>query len=499
MSLTAWLTLLAMTCELALGLHVLLRGGRRSPAIPLALLSLNLFVTNLASFANEVVGGDPLRPLYLLCGPLVVPLGTHLVLSFVGRRRQLGWLVLGGYLLFGAFGVLSLVAHYAAPQTLTVGAIWPLLLFSTLWIPVVVCLSLLFVHYRAALDAEERLRTGILSLGLLVFIATGASEPLAEAGFSVPRLGALGSVLFVLTMAVVAVRLRLFEERVRSGLFSVVVAGTAVLFAALAYLAVFQLLGTRLVLLTIGTIGVSLGLLAIAFRVFSSFGARRARLTHLASLGRFSAQLAHDLKNPIASMKGALQFLEEERRRGKSLDPHAEMLGLVRDQVERLQRVVDKYQRLSRVEPARTPHDVNALVKNVLSLQGFQREGVQVRTELAPKLPRLALDADLFGPVLENLVQNAVEAIPPGGGEVVVRTRADEELSRVTVEVQDSGSGMDARTAERAFDEFFTTKATGSGLGLAFVRRVVESHGGQVALTSKEGWGTVVALHFLAH
>lgn len=497
MELPGWLSLLAMLGELALGVYVLVRGRRRSPTIPLAMLSLDLFGVNLASFANDAFGGtDPLRPLYLLAAPMVIPLGTHLVLSFVGRRRQLGWLVITLYAVFGAFAVFSLVGSFLELDWLTSSRAWPLFLFTGIVAPFLVCLVALAAHYRSAHDAEERLRTGLLLLGLVVFALCGATEPLREAGFHVPRLGSTGSLLFVITMAVVAVRLQLFEDRVSTGLFSVALAGTAVLFAALAYLAVFQFLGTTLVFLTLGVVGVSLALLAIAWRVFSAIGARRARLGHLANLGRFSAQMAHDLKNPLAAMKGALSFLDEERRRGRSLDPHAEMLGLMRDQLDRMQRVVEKYQRLSRVEPALADHDVNALVRNVLSLQGFARDGVDVRSELSPNLPRLSLDADLFGPVLENLVQNAIEAIPSRGS-VVVRTRVDEELGRsVVVEVQDDGHGMDARTAERAFDEFFTTKAQGSGLGLAFVRRVIESHGGQVALTTREGWGTVVALRF---
>jgi two-component system sensor histidine kinase HydH len=97
---------------------------------------------------------------------------------------------------------------------------------------------------------------------------------------------------------------------------------------------------------------------------------------------------------------------------------------------------------------------------------------------------------------LENIVRNACEAMP-GGGALRVRTRVDAPAAgqtTVVVQVEDTGEGMDARRAEQAFEDFFTTKATGSGLGLAFVRRVALAHGGNVSLASRPGEGTVVEL-----
>ncbi len=88
-------------------------------------------------------------------------------------------------------------------------------------------------------------------------------------------------------------------------------------------------------------------------------------------------------------------------------------------------------------------------------------------------------------------MRNALEAMPRGGV-LTVRTRTED--SGVVLSVEDTGEGMNARTRERAFDDFYTTKTTGSGLGLAFVRRVVEAHGGRVTLTSHEGRGTTVTL-----
>jgi signal transduction histidine kinase len=119
---------------------------------------------------------------------------------------------------------------------------------------------------------------------------------------------------------------------------------------------------------------------------------------------------------------------------------------------------------------------------------------VTIAKELAKDLPKASLDPDLFSSAVENLIRNAWEAMD-GGGVVTARTAIrPDEPGFVEVSISDTGKGMDARVAENAFAEFYTTKTTGSGLGLAFVRRVAEAHGGQASLTSVEGKGTTVKL-----
>jgi signal transduction histidine kinase len=142
---------------------------------------------------------------------------------------------------------------------------------------------------------------------------------------------------------------------------------------------------------------------------------------------------------------------------------------------------------------------LNGLVVDVLSLQAFAGyANVKLERALAPELPPCSGDYDLLANALENLVRNAYEAMPQGGTLTVRTQREEPEGTGVVLSVEDTGEGMDARARERAFDEFFTTKASGSGLGLAFVRRVVEAHGGEVALTSREGRGTIVRLRLPA-
>jgi signal transduction histidine kinase len=244
--------------------------------------------------------------------------------------------------------------------------------------------------------------------------------------------------------------------------------------------------------LTLGLFGAIRGVVGVS-------NLRRARLHELATLGRFSAQMAHDIQNPLAALKGAIELLQEELARGRSIDGRGRTLELAKQQTERLETIVQKYRRLSGMQPVLGQVGVNALVERAVAAAGLQTRGagptVQTRALLAPELPACSADGDLLASALENLVHNAFEAMPRGGT-LVVRTEASRLNGRrcVRVAVEDDGDGMDTRTAEQAFDDFFTTKPNGGGFGLAFVRRVAEAHGGDVRLRSQLGRGTTVEL-----
>lgn len=206
--------------------------------------------------------------------------------------------------------------------------------------------------------------------------------------------------------------------------------------------------------------------------------------------------MAHDIRNPLAAIKGAAQFLQEELEQGRSMDPHKDFVELIVERTCRLERVVKDYQRMGRVVPVRASMSLNELVEDVLRHHALDPDSaVEVELDLAADLPELSADRDLLAYALENLVRNAVEAMPEGGKLVATTERFDMAAGRgVRLRVSDSGCGMDARAQENAFEDFFTTKSTGSGLGLSFVARVVEAHGGTIDLDSEEQVGTTVEL-----
>ncbi|HYO58873.1 two-component system sensor histidine kinase NtrB [Archangium sp.] len=495
MTTQAWISLGACAGLLALAGLALVRVGRSPLALPLSMLSIALSTWNFADFALAHAGGQGWRLMATAAALMSAPSALHFILSFVGERRRLAAVMVSAYGVFGLLAVTALAGLGSAQVASVVnsrGFVLTVLAFAT---PLLLAgFGLLTWHLRREVRSTERTRARLLLTGLALLVTLLGTDLVAVLGRDVPRLGNLGTLLGLPAIAVVALRLRLFGQELSNvhAMYALLLAMVGVL----SYLAVFQVFAARYGALVVGTAAITLALLAITRRGVIAFVAQRERLEQMATLGRFSAQMAHDLKNPIAALKGAAQYLKVEHAQGRPWDDKGEFLDLLLEQVERLDRVVSTYQRLGRVEPLQQPLDLNQLVASVLSLQSFTgRPEVEIRRELAVELPRSTGDWDLLANAVENLVRNAFEAMPRGGT-LTLRTRL--EGMGVALSVEDTGEGMNARTRERAFDDFYTTKATGSGLGLAFVRRVVEAHGGQVALTSHEGRGTTVTLRLPA-
>jgi len=276
----------------------------------------------------------------------------------------------------------------------------------------------------------------------------------------------------------------------------------AVTAGALGYLAIYDLpitaRSTVIAAAALATLALMVGLQQFGLR-------RRARTWQrqwTATMGRFSVQIAHDLKNPLAALKGAAQVLGEEASRGRSLAKQGELLHLLAEQVDRIHHVVDGYQLLGRLDPNRAAVQLNEVVREVAgeiaAAERWQQRGIAVEMSLGEALPWCSVDRELVTGALRNLVRNAGEAIPHGGT-VTIRTAASRRCGRppeVLVSIQDTGVGMNRQQAARACDEFFTTHAHGSGLGLAFVRQVAGAHHGQVTIDSAPGRGTTVTMHF---
>ncbi len=488
-----WLTLVTYAGLLALGVVSALRVRESPLAGPLAAICLVSFIWNFAIWAHSVSGHWAWIYIDRTASPWTFPAGAQFVLTFVGlRRRQRPALiafccacgVLSGVAASGFFSEWGRVA--AASPT------WDNLLASLTLVYFVWASVLLVRHLIRQESAEEKMRTRLMIAATIFPELVGGAELLMHEHFVVPAM-----LPFVVLLTVVAFGLKLFDNEL-TGLAAVYAAAIA-LIASGAYIVAFKMLAPNAGMTALAIFAISLCWIALLAQTWRAAAQHRARVERLTVLGRLASQMAHDLKNPLSALKGAAQYLAEERACGRSIDGQHEFIDLLVNESERLSRLIDRYQRLGRLESVRSRVAVNELVQRVLDVHRLAvRSEVAARVELGDELPDCALDADLVATALENLLRNASEAME-SGGILTVRTERvcdTPESEAVAITVEDSGRGMDARELERAFDEFYSTKPTGSGLGLPLVKRVVEAHGGRISVRSNVGKGTQIVLSF---
>lgn len=202
------------------------------------------------------------------------------------------------------------------------------------------------------------------------------------------------------------------------------------------------------------------------------------RADRLTALGELSAGLAHEIRNPLGSIEGALQILQRSEAPAATRKEFSE---LAQKEVNRLKGLVSNFLDFARPQaPRRKPTDVVALLESVkvLAEQTAETSGTHIQVLASNDLPTLSLDPDQIKQVLLNLVLNAIQAMP-GGGEI--NLAAERRTNAVEIHIQDQGSGIEPEDLERIFDPFFTTRAEGTGLGLPIAYRIVSQHGGHIA------------------
>jgi len=213
----------------------------------------------------------------------------------------------------------------------------------------------------------------------------------------------------------------------------------------------------------------------------------------LASIGRLSAGVAHEINNPLTTILTTSMLLQEETQ---PEDPMYAELGTIAKETLRCRKIVTSlldFARQSR--PDKKEHDLNDIVKESLLLTKKQAafKDVAVEQDLALQLPPIFVDKGQIQQSLINLVLNAIEATH-AGGYVRIRTHHARENREIHVSVADSGEGITENHLVKIFDPFFTTKDDGSGLGLAITHGIVEQHNGSIDATSKPGQGTTFTI-----
>ncbi len=228
--------------------------------------------------------------------------------------------------------------------------------------------------------------------------------------------------------------------------------------------------------------------LAAANRSLKEAEQQVRRSERLAALGQLTAGLAHELRNPLGTMKTSAELLA--RNVEKENEIAREMAAFIRDEVDRTNSLITRFLDFAKPRSLKPqPVDLAAMLDHVI--QKFERENrwnISVYKNYSPEIPPVPLDAELMERVILNLMTNAAQASPPSGA-ITVKTRLAGDMADIAV--IDRGSGIDPKDLESIFNPFFTTKSDGVGLGLAICSKIVDEHGGQIKVESAPGEGSV--------
>ena len=237
----------------------------------------------------------------------------------------------------------------------------------------------------------------------------------------------------------------------------------------------------------------------IASQAATMYERERAILnaTRLMTMGNMISEISHDMRKPLTSIRGALQIM---RSRWPELVDQSDLFTTAEEEVHRMNELVRELVDFSNPNKYQTERgDISGIVERAAHLvkPEMEKKHVVCRTEFEPDLPDVFVNKNQIVEVLLNLILNAIDAMSPDGGTLTMRTGKDmiDNRMMVRLEVADTGCGLNDKDKTRIFDRYFTTKETGTGLGLAVVERIVSAHSGRIEVQSQKGIGTTFIIH----
>ncbi len=211
------------------------------------------------------------------------------------------------------------------------------------------------------------------------------------------------------------------------------------------------------------------------------------RSDRLAALGQLSAGLAHELRNPLGTIRASAEMLG--RNLSGENEVAREMAGFISSEVDRANSLITRFLQFARpLELRPQKADLTQTLDRAVALVEREAPAIAIYKNYAPEIPPFPFDAELLERVFYNLILNATQATPAGGA-VTVKTRSTNGFAEIAV--IDRGAGIQPEHLNSIFNPFFTTKPEGVGLGLAIVAKIVDEHGGKIAVESEPGKGSI--------
>jgi two-component system sensor histidine kinase HydH len=500
------LTLAAVSLTIAVSLMI---SKNRTPVhLSFAWFCLALFVYKGASFFGSLIQQDFLKMSQTVGLLAIPPLGiafTHTLLNqqtFLSERH----IVLASVVSFILTVVSYVVFHMEFP--LRVQANLPLLLRAYVAILFASCYLALIVYLKTKAAGAEKKRMRYLAIACAITVLLTGLDRLAGAayGFSLHADIILAALIYLTLMIITTPQLTaLHDIMARAMVVFIMTCFAAVIFTIFTGLfgkaaAPFShiLVASFIIVISIEPFRQILKkILTMIYPdspdVFTSLYAIDERLEREKSrlLEEMAPVLAHEIRNPLGSMKGAAQYLRSEEKN----EEHQRLLDVIIEEVDRLNGVVSQF--LNYAKPYqlnRKTQWLNPLVEKTVSIirANNLQENMAIEQDLHPDLPPVHIDAEQMIQVILNLAYNAMEGMPEGGTLTFRTSRiAGDAGAAVGLSIRDTGRGIKREDIKNIFKPFFTTKERGVGLGLPICQRIVKSHGGRLRVKSIPGQGSI--------
>ncbi|MDO9585331.1 MAG: ATP-binding protein, partial [Syntrophales bacterium] len=376
-----------------------------------------------------------------------------------------------------------------------------------------VCVCLLcylsLINYIKKASGVEKKRTGYLAIACPVAAALSAFDFFHYYGYGFPPLSNLviSALLYFMLLIIAYPHLTELHELMAKALFiSIITAFTVVLF----YLVIglfgkgtglsftHVLMACFVIVISISPFKIILEKISSALYpeskdVFTSLYALDTKLEKERALllEEMAPVFAHEIRNPLGSIKGAAQYLRSET----GAMENRRLLDIIIEEVDRLNSVVSQF--LDYAKPHMVnlkTQNINYIIDRVISLikTNNMLGNIVIETDLNPDMPDIAVDGDQIIQVILNIVFNAMDAMPGGGTLTIKTSKIESETgTAVGISIRDTGKGIKREDMRNIFKPFFTTKERGVGLGLAICRRIIKNHGGHIRMKSISGQGTV--------
>lgn len=227
--------------------------------------------------------------------------------------------------------------------------------------------------------------------------------------------------------------------------------------------------------------------LNIAYQKLQDSFDKMRKVDRLSALGELSAAMAHEIRNPLGSIKGGIEIIESE---SGSKENKEEFIAIIKKEIARLDKIISDFLKYARpMSPEMRKHDINSVIRSVVSLvqKKAEQHHIKIEKDLYPGLPEIDVDSEQIKQVLLNIILNAIQSIT-GKGNISIRSKPSG--NDITIIIKDSGGGISKENQARLFDPFFTTKVEGTGLGLSISFQIIKAHKGDIEVNAEEGKGS---------